>query len=99
MATLVEENNALRQAHWRQRQRMVVERQRLAEPLAQAWQERDDALSTAETLHASNTALTRRNEELAARLAHVEQELANWRDTKLVRWTKPLRDAYGKARG
>jgi hypothetical protein len=99
MATLVEENNALRQAHWRQRQRVVVERQHLVEPLAEAWQEQDEAVATAETLRESNTALTRRNDELAARLAHVEQELANWRNTKLVRWTKPLRDAYGKARG
>lgn len=99
MTVLVEENHALRQAHWHLRQRMLVERQHLTEPLASAWRERDDAVAEAARLHADNTALTRRNEELAVRLAHAEQELANWRNTKLVRWTRPLRDAYGKARG
>jgi regulator of replication initiation timing len=98
-ATLVDENHALRQAHWRLRQRLLVERQRLAEPLAQAWQERDAATAEAKELLDTNVALARRNEELAARLAHVEQELASWQNTKLVRWTRPLRDAYGKARG
>lgn len=98
-AMLAEENNALRQAHWQLRQRMLVERQRLAEPLAAAWQERDAAKDEAAELRASNAELTRRNEEMAARLAHVEQELRNWRNTKLVRWTRPLRDAYGRARG
>lgn len=99
MATLAEENHALRQAHWRLRQRMLVERQRLAEPLAEAWQERDAARAEATSVQARNDELTRRNEELTARLAHVEQELANWQNTKLVRWTRPLRDVYGKARG
>jgi hypothetical protein len=99
MATLAEENHALRQAHWQLRQRMLVERQRLAEPLAEAWHERDAAQAEAVSAKAGSDELTRRNEELAARLAHVEQELANWQNTKLVRWTRPLRDAYGKARG
>jgi hypothetical protein len=78
---------------------MLVERQRLAEPLAEAWQERDAAVAEAVELRAENAELARRNEELAARLAHAEQELVNWRNTKLVRWTRPLREAYGKARG
>ena len=99
MAVLEHENHALRQAHWHLRQRMLVERQRLAEPLAETWRERDQAVDEAAELKASNRELTRQNEELAARLAHVESELANWRNTKLVRWTRPLRDAYGKARG
>lgn len=98
-ASLAAENHALRQAHWQQRQRMLVERRRLAEPLATAWQERDAATAAAEELRERNLELARRNDELAARLAHVEQELANWRNTKLVRWTRPLRDVYGKARG
>jgi hypothetical protein len=98
-AALAAENHALRQAHWQQRQRVLVERRRLAEPLAVAWQERDAATAAAEELRARNLDLARRNEELAARLAHVEQELANWQNTKLVRWTRPLRDVYGKARG
>jgi hypothetical protein len=98
-AVLAEENHALRQAHWRLRQRMLVERQRLAEPLAEAWRERDAACDEAAELRARNEELARRNEEQATRLAHVEQELSNWRNTKLVRWTRPLRDAYGKARG
>jgi hypothetical protein len=99
VAVLADENHALRQAHWRLRERMLVERQRLAEPLAQTWRERDEAVDEAAELRARNRELTRRNEELAARLAHVESELSNWRNTKLVRWTRPLRDAYGKARG
>ena len=78
---------------------MLVERQRLAEPLAQAWQERDAAVEEAAELRERNVELARRNEELAARLAHVERELSAWQNTKLVRWTRPLRDAYGKARG
>ncbi|WP_330845843.1 hypothetical protein [Actinophytocola sp.] len=98
-ALLAEENHALRQAHWQLRQRMLVERQRLAEPLAEAWHERDTARDEAAELRARNEELARRNEEQAARLAHVEQELVNWQNTKLVRWTRPLRDAYGKARG
>ncbi|MCA1655598.1 MAG: hypothetical protein LC635_03945 [Pseudonocardiaceae bacterium] len=98
-ATLVAENHALRQAQWQLRQRMLVERQRLAEPLAQAWQERDAAVDEAAALRRRNLELARRGEELAARLAHVEQELTNWQNTKLVRWTRPLRDAYGRARG
>lgn len=99
MAVLAEENHALRQAHWQLRQRMLVERQRLVEPLAEAWRERDAAVDEAAGLRAGNAELARRNAELSARLAHLEQELANWQNTKLVRWTRPLRDAYGKARG
>jgi hypothetical protein len=98
-AMLAEENHALRQAHWQLRQRMLVERQRLAEPLAEAWQERDAAVTEAASLRARNEELASQNAALAARLAHTEQELANWQGTKLVRWTRPLRDAYGRARG
>jgi hypothetical protein len=98
-AVLAEENHALRQAHWQLRQRMLVERQRLAEPLAEAWQERNAAVTEAAELRARNEELASQNAALAARLARAEQELANWQDTKLVRWTRPLRDAYGKARG
>lgn len=96
---LVEENTALRQAHERLRQRMLVERRRLVEPLAQAWRERDAAVDELAELRTHAVALSGRNDELAARLAHAEQELANWQNTKLVRWTRPLRDVYGKARG
>lgn len=99
MAVLAEENHALRQAHWQLRQRMLIERQRLVEPLTEAQRERDAAIAEAAELRAGNEELARRNEELAARLAHAEQELGNWRNTKLVRWTRPLRDAYGRARG
>jgi regulator of replication initiation timing len=98
-AMLAEENHALRQAHWQLRQRMLVERQRLVEPLAEAWQERDAAVTEAAELRSRNEDLASQNAALAARLAHAEEELANWQDTKLVRWTRPLRDVYGKARG
>jgi hypothetical protein len=99
MATLAEENHALRRAHWQLRQRMLVERQRFAEPLAAAWQDKDAAVEEAAELRARNDELVRRNEELATRLAKAEREVSAWRDTKLVRWTRPLRDAYGRARG
>lgn len=99
LAALAEENAALRHAHWTQRQRILVERQRLADPLAQARLERDTATDEASTLRAANRELHRRNDELAARLAACEQELSAWRNTKLVRWTRPLREVYGKARG
>lgn len=95
---LAEENAALRRAHAQQRQRMLVERQRLAEPLAQAWRERDEALDEAAATLAENRELVAHNDELAARVAHLEGELSAWQNTKLVRWTKPLRQAYGKAR-
>jgi hypothetical protein len=98
-AVLAEENQALRLAHWNLRTRMLVERQHLAEPLADALRERDAANAEAADLRTRAAELTRRNEEMAARLAHVESELAAWRDTKLVRWTRPLRDAYGRTRG
>lgn len=98
-AALAEENQALRQAHWRLRQRMLVERERLVEPLAEALLERDAAATEAAELRERNLELARRNEELSARLAHVERELSAWQNTKLVRWTRPLRDVYGKARG
>lgn len=99
VAMLAQENHALRQSHWQLRQRMFVERQRLAEPLAELLRERDDAVTEATDLLHRNGELARRNEELAARLAHVESELTAWQNTKLVRWTRPLRDAYGKSRG
>jgi hypothetical protein len=96
---LAAENAALRQAHAALRQRMLVERQRLAEPLAQAWRERDDAVAEAAAARAESDAASRHNAELAARVAHLETELTAWQNTKLVRWTKPLRQAYGKTRG
>jgi regulator of replication initiation timing len=99
MSVLTEENHALRQAHWHLRQRMLEERRRLAEPLAEAWRERDAAADEAAQATRRSDELARQNAELAARLAHVEQELVNWRNTKLVRWTRPLRDAYGRTRG
>jgi regulator of replication initiation timing len=99
MSVLAEENHALRQAHWHLRERMLEERRRLAEPLAEAWQERNAAVDEAAEVRTRNDELARRNDELAVRLAHVEQELENWQNTKLVRWTRPLRDAYGRTRG
>ncbi|GAB1511955.1 hypothetical protein JCM33774_39970 [Actinophytocola sp. KF-1] len=96
---LAQENHALRQSHWQLRQRMFVERQRLVEPYAELLKQRDEAVAEAARLRTANDELTTRNEQLAARLAHVESELSAWQSTKLVRWTRPLRDAYGKARG
>lgn len=98
-AILAKENAALRHAHWRQHERIVIERQRLAEPLADALHQRDTAVEELAEAKAATEELRRRNEELAARVADCERELGAWQSTKLVRWSRPLRQAYGRVRG
>lgn len=85
------ENDALRFSNERLRERVLLERGRLVEPLVAAMAERDDAL-------ARLAEATEREQAVRAELARYEQELTAWRDTKLVRWSTPLREAYGKIR-
>lgn len=92
LADVVEENRALRMAIARLRAQSGTERQRLVEALADERRARDEALAAlADAGPASNP-------ELAARLAEAQRELAAWRNTKLVRWSSPLRGAYGRLR-
>ncbi|MCG8917582.1 hypothetical protein L6E12_17500 [Actinokineospora sp. PR83] len=106
LSALAGENAAVRTAHWRLRQRMLVERRRVTEPYATALQDLADSRATTAERDATIAAqqahiaeLERANADLVARLAAAERELTAWRDTKLVRWSEPLRRAYGKARG
>lgn len=95
---LAAENAALRVANDRLRERLVVERRRLAEPLVTTLSERDAALSERDAARAEAAEATRREHAALSRLATAERELAAWRNTKLVRWSSPLRDVYGKLR-
>lgn len=87
IAELVAENRALRMAHERLREWTVVERRRLVEALADAVEARDET-AVPEPV----------NQELVARLAEAQRELAALRGTKLVRWSAPLRRVYGRLR-
>ncbi|OLR95561.1 hypothetical protein [Actinokineospora bangkokensis] len=105
-SVLAGENAAVRAAHWQLRQRLLTERRRFAEPYATALRElaeTREALAerraTAEAQQGHIEHLERVNADLAARLAAAERELAAWQGTKLVRWSEPLRRAYGRARG
>lgn len=104
---LTAENRALRAANAALRERMFIERQRLVEQLAAGWQDSEpDAdleslraeLAEERRLHGE---LAERHRALAAeidRLAADSTELAALRNTKLMRWAQPARDAYGKLR-
>lgn len=97
LEALAAENASLRIAHARLRERMLVERQRLAEPLAEALTQRERAMAEAEILRAENAALLIRAEHAESLAAAAERELEAWRNTKLVRWSTPLREVYAKA--
>lgn len=88
IAELAAENRALRIAHERLRERMVLERRRLVESLADALDAREAAGVVPEPV----------DQELVARLAASQRELDALRGTKLLRWSAPLRRAYGKLR-
>ncbi|MFB9906531.1 hypothetical protein [Allokutzneria oryzae] len=102
IADLAEENNALRHAQWRLRDRMLVERQKLADTLADAWREvaeaKADAARTREELAVVQSQLRELRNEID-RLSLDSRELDALRNTKLLRWSQPMRDAYGKIKG
>ncbi|PSL55408.1 hypothetical protein B0I31_105370 [Saccharothrix carnea] len=101
LAALVEENRALRSAQQRLRERIVADRHVLIERLiAQREQDRerdDDGPELAEErrLHRE---LAERHREVLAQLDAERRELAAMRATRLFRWTRLLRAAYGKLR-
>lgn len=103
---LAAENAALRAAHERLRRRMFVERQRLVDRVVDldrglSTAERDAARARAELAEAraEQARLAERGDVLAAQVAERDRELRAWRNTKLVRWTDPMRRAYGKMLG
>lgn len=91
MADLAAENTALRHAHARQRHRMLHERQILVDKLMAA----DDS-EAVERLRAELEQERRLHREALARAAEDHRELNALRQTKLLRWSQPLRDTYGK---
>lgn len=104
---LAAENQALRAANAALRERMFIERQRLVEQLVRRWDADEHAedlaalraeLAEERRLHAE---LAERHRALAAeidRLAADSKELAALRNTKLMRWAQPAREAYGRLR-
>ncbi|GAA3996829.1 hypothetical protein GCM10022247_16050 [Allokutzneria multivorans] len=102
IAELAEENNALRHAQWRLRDRMLVERQKLSDTLAEAWHEVADAKADAERarneLAVAQTQFRELRNEID-RLALDSRELDALRNTKLLRWSQPVREVYGKIKG
>jgi len=91
---LAAENRALRHAMWRLRERQLVERERLTEALVPATG--GDLTGELDRLRARNAELDARAEQLQAKVQECERELLAWQQTKLVRWTRPLRQAYAR---
>ena len=88
IAELARQNNLLRKANQQLRKRQVAERRVLIEKLAESEEELNN-------LRAEwNTAVA----EISERLRHDSTELNALQNTKLFRWSQPLRSAYGKVR-
>jgi hypothetical protein len=99
LAALVAENQALRAAQQRMRDRIAADRHLLVERLL-AEPERPPAadepeLAEERRLHRE---LAERHRDVLAALAAERRELEALRSTKLFRWTRLLRAAYGKLR-
>ncbi|WP_132875700.1 hypothetical protein [Tamaricihabitans halophyticus] len=96
-AALAAENAALRAAHDRLRQRLHAERQTLVEQLVESGgggsRELRAELELERELHG---ALADRHNATVAELAECRAELEALRNTKLYRWTTPLRGIYGR---
>ena len=92
---LAAENRALRHALWRLRERQLVERERLTEALVPATVG-SDMTGELDRLRARNAELDATAERLEAKVAEYERELLAWQQTKLVRWTRPLRQVYAR---
>ena len=93
LADLAAENAALRHAHARLRHRMLHERQILVDKLLAA----DDS-EAVEQLRAELAHERHLHREALARAAEDHRELDALRQTKLLRWSQPLRETYGKIR-
>lgn len=94
VAALVEENRALRLAQQRMRDRIVADRHILAERLLEAGPGGPE-LAEERRLHGE---LAERHREVLAQLEAERRELAAMRATKLFRWTRLVRGAYGRLR-
>lgn len=96
---LVEENRALRHANNRLRERMVLERERMIEPIATVVAENDELAKQLEIARASYANMVEQNKILQAQVADRDRELLAWQNLKLIRLTNPVRNAYSKVRG
>jgi hypothetical protein len=94
VAALVEENRALRLAQQRMRDRIVADRHILAERLLEVGPGGPE-LAEERRLHGE---LAERHREVLAQLEAERRELAAMRATKLFRWTRLVRGAYGRLR-
>jgi hypothetical protein len=97
-ARLAEENSALRQANAKLRERMVVERNRMIDPIAGVVAENDQLAKELATARAAHANMVAQNEILMAQVAERDRELLAWQNIKLIRWTNPIRNAYSKVR-
>ncbi|WP_367133755.1 polysaccharide pyruvyl transferase family protein [Saccharothrix sp. HUAS TT1] len=88
IAELTRQNELLRRAYQQLRKRQVVERTALVTRLEEATEERDE-------VRAQWRAAV---DEINQKLAHDSRELAALRNTKLMRWSDPLRNVYGRIR-
>jgi hypothetical protein len=97
-ARLAEENRALRQANATLRERMVVERNRMIDPIAGVVAENDELAKQLATARAEHANMVAQNAILMAQVAERDRELLAWQNIKLIRWTNPIRNAYSKVR-
>lgn len=88
IAELTRQNELLRRAYRKLRKRQAVERTALVVRLEQVEDERDD-------VHAQWRAAI---DEITSKYEHDSKELAALRNTKLMRWSDPLRSVYGRIR-
>jgi polysaccharide pyruvyl transferase WcaK-like protein len=88
IAELARQNALLRQANRQLRQRQVAERRVMVDKLEQAQEDLDD-------LRAQWNAAV---EEITQRFQHDSRELNALQNTKLIRWSQPLRSVYGRIR-
>lgn len=93
---LVEENEALRVAHSQLRQRQVHERQVLMDQVVSVHNDLDKLRAELDHERELHRQLADRHQALAAQSGHAVRELDALRRTKLLRWSQPLREAYGK---
>jgi polysaccharide pyruvyl transferase WcaK-like protein len=88
LAELTRQNELLRRAYRQLRKRQAAERTALVVRLEEAENERDD-------VHARWRAAI---DELTSKYEHDSKELTALRNTKLMRWSDPLRSVYGRIR-
>ena len=88
IAELTRQNTLLRQANQQLRKRQVVERRVLVDKLEQAFVDLDELRGQ------WNAAV----DEITNKFQHDSRELQALQNTKLIRWSQPLRSVYGRIR-